>query len=150
MGLFVGRYRETKSTWYTGDARRDRAIHPSGFPPLAPSHLLCFTVLCCYVASCIEKVQRRLDDVSHPCIQTSCESTGFCFAHLYLPSFRVHNSGGREKKKKSSQRWEKKKAMEKKKKEFIFRRQQFDIIDQIVYCLHHLRSKSAIFEGDVV
>jgi hypothetical protein len=49
-----------------------RAFHPQH-----PPHLLCFTVLCCYVALCIEKVQRRLDDVSHPSDLPAPESTGF-------------------------------------------------------------------------
>ena len=52
-----------------GDARlssHGRLYIYRAFHPQHPPHLLCFTVLCCYVALCIEKVQRRLDDVSHP------------------------------------------------------------------------------------
>lgn len=68
-----------KSTW-----RRRRAPLCHGwlyiyraFHPQHPPHLLCFTVLCCYVALCIEKVQRQLDDVSHPLDLPPSESTGF-------------------------------------------------------------------------
>lgn len=68
-----------KSTW-----RRRRAPLCYGwlyiyraFHPQHPPHLLCFTVLCCYVALYIEKVQRRLDDVSHLPDLPASESTGF-------------------------------------------------------------------------